>query len=763
MQIQFVEIGNFRKLQSVRAELAEETTLFVGANNSGKTSAMLALRHFLVDGGRFSTHDFTLSHWQAINQIGKRWETIATDKEAPAASVDDWTDVLPTLDVWLHIENNEVHYVRTVLPTIKWEPGRIGIRLRFEPKDVEEFYIQFTTMLAAATDTKAAAAAATGKEVTVNLWPLNMIEFLDRELRKHFTIKAYVLDPTKVEAPQGGVARPQTLPATSVAVDGNPLSGLIRIHEINAQRGFGQASDSADAGADARAGSAGRRESRRLSDQLRTYYAQHLDPFDKPNPADIQALAAIESAQREFDARLEECFELALNEVSTLGYPGVTDPRLKITTRLRPADGMNHESAVQYEVDMTPGEEGQIPLRLPEDSNGLGYQNLVSMIFQLMSFRDAWMRVGKAGKDRTAAKFELEPLHLVLIEEPEAHLHAQVQQVFIRKAYSILRAHEDLGKEKKLRTQLVVSTHSSHVAHETDFANLRYFRRLPAGAPGTVPISTVVNLSEVFGPGIATANFARRYLRAAHCDLFFADAAILVEGPAERMLVPHFIRNHYPELNQSYLTLLEIGGAHAHRLRPLVQHLGLPTLVITDLDSQTAAGAKARPKREDGQTTNNTTLRQWAPAVPEVDHLLDLVPGQKIRAFDGHSAVRVAYQTPINITLVDTQEEALPYTFEDALVFSNIDIFKAMEGTGLVKKFRDALNEKTTVDDLAESFFKSLDTGKKAEFALDILALEDPDKFTVPPYIAEGLGWLQAQLQKRKLDVVQADPAPAGG
>lgn len=764
MQIQFVEISNFRKLQAVRAELAEETTLFVGANNSGKTSAMLALRHFLVDGGRFTTHDFTLSHWQAINQIGKRWETIATDKDAPAASIDDWTDVLPTLDVWLHIENDEVHYVRTVLPTIRWAPGRIGIRLRFEPKDVEELYIQFTTMLTAATDTKAAAAAASGTEVTVNLWPLNMIEFLDRELRRHFTIKAYVLDPTKIVAPRGGVAQPQILPAASVAVDGNPLSGLIRIHEINAQRGFGQASEPADVGADAKAGGPGCRESRRLSDQLRTYYAQHLDPFDKPNPADIQALAAIESAQREFDARLEECFELALKEVSTLGYPGVSDPRLKITTRLRPSDGMNHESAVQYEVDMTPGQPGQVPLRLPEDSNGLGYQNLVSMIFQLMSFRDAWMRVGKAGKDRTAAAFELEPLHLVLIEEPEAHLHAQVQQVFIRKAYGILRAHEHLGADKKLRTQLVVSTHSSHVAHETDFANLRYFRRLPASAPGSVPISTVVNLSEVFGPGEETADFARRYLRAAHCDLFFADAAILVEGPAERMLVPHFIRNHYPELNQSYLTLLEIGGAHAHRLRPLVHHLGLPTLVITDLDSQTADGAKERPKCDAGQTTNNTTLRHWNPEVTSIDDLLHLVAERKVRHFDAHAAVRVAYQTPIKVTLDDTdEEEAFPYTFEDALVFSNIEIFKAMQGTGLVKKFRDALNDEATVDGLAQSFFESLKAGKKAEFALDVLALEDPENFTVPVYIAEGLDWLQSQLKKRKLDVIQNDPEPAGG
>ena len=73
----------------------------------------------------------------------------------------------------------------------------------------------------------------------------------------------------------------------------------------------------------------------------------------------------------------------------------------------------------------------------------------------------------------------VEPLHLVLIEEPEAHLHAQVQQIFIKKAYAVLRAHKDLGQNKQLRTQLLVSTHSSHVAHETSFACLRYFSAPP--------------------------------------------------------------------------------------------------------------------------------------------------------------------------------------------------------------------------------------------------------------------------------------------
>jgi len=47
MHIEFVEIANFRKLLSTRVDLSTTTTLFVGANNSGKTSAMLSMRRFL--------------------------------------------------------------------------------------------------------------------------------------------------------------------------------------------------------------------------------------------------------------------------------------------------------------------------------------------------------------------------------------------------------------------------------------------------------------------------------------------------------------------------------------------------------------------------------------------------------------------------------------------------------------------------------------------------------------------------------------------
>ena len=66
--------------------------------------------------------------------------------------------------------------------------------------------------------------------------------------------------------------------------------------------------------------------------------------------------------------------------------------------------------------------------------------------------------------------------------------------------------------------------------------------------------------------------------------MFFADAAILVEGVAESMLLPHFIRSKFPELYQRYITILGVNGRHAHRLSPLIEKLCLPTLVITDLD-----------------------------------------------------------------------------------------------------------------------------------------------------------------------------------
>jgi predicted ATP-dependent endonuclease of OLD family len=774
MRISFIEVQNFRKLESIRIDFSESTTLLVGANNSGKTSAMVALGCFLVTHGGFTTNDFTLSRWATIDRIGAEWETQAHQTNALAPTSAAWDPVLPALDVWLQVETDEIHYVRDILPTLDWSGGLLGVRLRYEPKDISDLQKEYLTAINAAKDTRQAGAAAgeSGHQYTLALWPENMRTFLDRKLRSMFTLRTYLLDPTRRVEPTHGIAKPQPLPTGSDPIEGNPLNRLICINEIAAQRGLAD-SGGERADIDGHDGQSSN-ESRKLSEQLRSYYAKHLDPSEFPEAADLAALQAIESAQKVFDDRLSTGFSAAIHELETLNYPGLTDPRLKIATRIRPTDGLNHNAAVQYEVAQGNSTSPSVPLRLPEEYNGLGYQNLISMVFKLMAFRDAWMRVGKAGKaglrDNAAEKPFPPPLHLVLIEEPEAHLHCQVQQVFINQAYAVLRNHPDLKDKPALRTQLIVSTHSSHIAHECNFSSLRYFRRLPPKAPGGVPTSAVVNLSEVFGSDDQTEQFATRYLRAAHCDLFFADAAILIEGSAERILVPHFIRTHFPDLGRCYLTLLEIGGSHAHRLRRLIEHLGLITLIIADLDSRSPLGRHPAvpPSRGANQITGNETLKTWHPINSSLDELLNLSEDAKAKQYADipSFAVRVAYQIPIALPR-DGQGnavEALATTFEDAMAFENLELFRALDSGGMAGQLKDAIELHTDPVALSKAFFDILKTDGKAELALELISIKDPKDMKIPAYIANGLEWLQSQVSARHVKTLGvASPANASG
>jgi predicted ATP-dependent endonuclease of OLD family len=751
MHIKFVDIQNFRKLKSIQMDLHQETSLLVGANNSGKTSAIQCLSHFLVDPKYFTTNDFTLSNWTQINAIGTKWADPVTG--TLPADIADWAGVLPCLDIWFQVDVNEIHHVVHLVPTLEWEGGLLGVRLRYEPKDLENFRKEYVQAVAAARATKEQALAQLGPaNVTIELWPTSMRDFLDSRLRALFQVRAYVLDPKKH-------ASTQTLPKSFAPLEGSPLAGLIRIDEISAQRGFGSTGPSSSE----RDGSRPRQDQKKLSQQLRSYYSAHLDPSEMPEPEDVGALQAISKAQDIFDAKLKEGFKSALKELEELGYPGISDPRLTIGTKLKPADALDHDAAVRYQVLAADGGITATALLLPEECNGLGYQNLIYMVFLLMSFRDAWMQVGKARKKATLPNAKpLPPLHLVLIEEPEAHLHAQVQQVFIRKAYEILRKHGDLGDNTDLATQLVVSTHSSHVAHECEFARLRYFRRLPA-SQGSVPLSTVVNLSSVFGKDIQTERFATRYLTAMHSDLFFADAAIFLEGSAERMLLPHFIKTRFRELHQRYITLLQIGGSHAHRLRPLIEALGLTTLIITDIDAVAPDTKKAEvPARGRNLVTSNETLKSWHPRKKEIDGLLNLADEDKVLKV-GSFSIRVAYQrsTKVSISAGAAPVETLSRTFEDALVFANLDLFRSIDGSGLVGKVREAVSQDFTAESLSGDIFEMLKRGDKAEFALDLLFSEDPKLLTIPSYIEDGLVWLQDQLRRADGDSFLAPSVPA--
>ena len=130
---------NFRKLLECHIDISEETTLFVGANNSGKTSAMDAFAKFFAN-RRFVFNDITISRRIDINRIGSKWA--ASDCQQPNDLL-EWDPIVPKMDIWLDVGPDEMHYVTSIIPTLKWRGGKLGVRLALFPKDVSKLFAEY--------------------------------------------------------------------------------------------------------------------------------------------------------------------------------------------------------------------------------------------------------------------------------------------------------------------------------------------------------------------------------------------------------------------------------------------------------------------------------------------------------------------------------------------------------------------------------------------------------------------------------------------
>ena len=147
---------------------------------------MLALRDFLVSSGpsMFRLNDFTLSHWPTINAIGAQWLASKGTSEFAEIPVAEWVNIVPTLDLWLHVEDGEIHHVSKLIPTLDWTGGLMGVRLRYEPKDIEALRKEYLAASESVAALKAAASPmAPGNHSQVQLWPENLTSFLERKLQ----------------------------------------------------------------------------------------------------------------------------------------------------------------------------------------------------------------------------------------------------------------------------------------------------------------------------------------------------------------------------------------------------------------------------------------------------------------------------------------------------------------------------------------------------------------------------------------------------
>lgn len=724
------QIRNFRRLKDVRIDLRPDTSIFVGPNNSGKTSATHVFQLFL--GGSkepFSLYDFSADCWAVFDKIGIN--------ELPL-------DSLPTidLDLWFHVEESDIHRVVKLLPSLDWSGAPIGVRMRFAPKDA-------TTLLANFSEAKnnASKSILNQKQTSdFHPWPETLTDYLKKRISE-YKIFYYVLDRSEFDADyhENPDYNPQELGDTT-ETGGIIIKSLVRVDFLNAQRHLSDESK-------------GRAED--LSKRLSRFYERNLQKHED----DFEVVKALADSEAQLNAHLSAVFSPILESLNQLGYPGFADPDLVIKSALDPESILLSKNASVHYALRDPGNPAapKQNLTLPDKYNGLGFKNLIYMVIEILDFQQRW-----ADEEQGRP-----PLHLIIIEEPEAHLHVQLQQVFIQKIRDILPDESPL-----FISQLIVTTHSPHIIYESNFEPIRYFLRSNHIEVGNY--SKVLNLSHLNTTEKASREFLFRYMKLTHCDLFFADAAVLVEGNVERLLMPLMIEKEATILKSSYLSIIEISGAFAHGFKTLIQFLGLTTLVITDLDSvkektnistadssvkdneeQTEESAGACMVYEPGAVTSNQTLIQWIPKLKNISDLLSASTVLKAPAptADAPAKICVAYQTQRQVVWNGEKTDLAGRTFEEAFAYENLtwcqDTKRRSLHLRVVKKTTSPplVEVSKTIHDRVQSRGFN-----KTDFALALM-MEDTTEWVVPHYIAEGLRWLSDQLFPPAPDSTETEAA----
>lgn len=446
------------------------------------------------------------------------------------------------------------------------------------------------------------------------------------------------------------------------------------------------------------------------------------DQFEFENEQDmsksVDLLNSIQDASDNIDSELFKFFATFVNHFNTFGFPGLGNEKVELKAELKP------ELLFKNNIKLFYNHGGK---KLPEKYNGLGYSNLIYIISQIIGFYNT---IKEKGND----------LNLIFIEEPEAHMHPQMQSVFINNIEKFLA-------KVGLKAQVIITTHSSHVLADSKLESIRYFTK--DVKKKTAIIKDLMSFSSKLTER-STREFLQQYLTLGNCDLFFADKAILFEGTVERILLPMFIAKNDTQkkskLIEQYIASIEVGGAYISKFKELLDFLDLKTLIITDLDS--VSEVKTKNKNDEDVTnyqkievteaknlkTSNVTLSQWIPGEQEIASLLNVKETKKIKG-----KIRVAYQTLKEGTIFKCGR-----SFEEAFVIQNNKyIYDNKNDLISIKNKLKSFNTAAEVLEHSYEIQEYIDsqTKKKTEFAFDLLNV-NLDDWQTPSYIQEGLSWL---------------------
>jgi len=304
--LRYVELCKFRRLGKVQLDLDPQTTILVGANNSGKTAILTALRHFLAESSPFGAFDISLSEWPALRALGAKWEALAEDPSSATPEVgDDWEGQLttllaamPTLDLWFDAEAGMFHYVQPFLSNLIWKGGAVGIRLRLEPAS------DVASLKELAWAYSLARQPVKGMSSESLAWPIDLLDYWLREPKKLGQVRPYSLD--SANNPIRGIKTYQTqnLAAGAQPAERKHLAKLIRVDFVAAQRGLG--SEEADSKSTSSSHPVGL-----FSNQLLKFARQHLNVAVTGHGQRADLIHAVANAQKDLDQKIHEALASA--------------------------------------------------------------------------------------------------------------------------------------------------------------------------------------------------------------------------------------------------------------------------------------------------------------------------------------------------------------------------------------------------------------------------------------------------------------------
>lgn len=652
MKLSKIAIKNYRLLTDATLQVDENTTLIVGRNNTAKTSFFHCMDSVLK-GASFSYDDYPIGKRNALISNIDKFICKKNSYDDLLKAI-DYISIVFFVDYSLESPDDDLGalspFIIDIDESISTAQIHAEYRLRMDEKTLRDLF--------------------TPSFYNDGKYEPNVDEarsVLARYFNKIFGMVICAVNPTCEEDRQ---IRSQ-----------KELSDLFPLYTIPAERVLGEDGAEND-------NSLGK-----LISQFFSVNEDDLDPTVSKEINDLRKIVA--DANKDVQKKSDELLSAVVQKAVGFGYPNREELQLAVSTQLSIDDQIKNQTKLTYISELSQE-------ALPGSHNGLGYKNLIKIEFLLAGF----------AKEIESNCSSCVPL--LFIEEPESHMHPQMQNAFAEYLESYLE------KISSVHIQTFLTSHSSHIANTHDFSKIRYAQKTCNGV-------IYKNLKEFADSNPGNTDFIRKYLTLSRCDLFFADKVILVEGAAERLLIPDMIKkcdtldlfkSRKYKLSAQYYSLIEVGGAYAYLFVPFINFLDIPCLIITDIDPTDASGKGVVVSK--GTKTSNATIKQW----------IKMVKGDQDKGLP-----MVSFGDVVSLTEEQKTKERCHITFQTEE--------KGLCGRSLEEAIKNVNRDYFHLLDPVTENSLDFKGSKKTDFALDLIC-NNPD-YTVPKYIEDGLVWLNEQ------------------